>query len=161
MPQSDTMGVLFLDGNSFTGERTHILAGFMYLCPCLWLLSTKDCSITFDELSQFKSSSTNTGLCSKLRSWHISNNQIDDRGARAVMNHLPSLFPCLGYNEYDDVDLCNNLVSSEVKKRLEEKLRERREVSCCDFLLHYNFADWYIQRIHYNYSCRALFTVCY
>ena len=35
MPQNNTITFLVLDGNSFTGEGIHILAGFMHLCPCL------------------------------------------------------------------------------------------------------------------------------
>ena len=129
MPQNDNIRELQLNGNSFTGEGIHILAGFMHLCPYLKCLCTYDCGITSDDLmwlldilTLFKSSST--GLCSKLKSWHLGNNQIDDRGVSALMDHLLSLFPCLGKYILD-----NNLVSSEIKKRLKGKLRERREVS--------------------------------
>ena len=137
MPQNTTIGDLHLDGNSFTGERIHILASFMYLCPCLGRLYTKDCSITsddfiwlLDKLTKVKSSSTSTGLCSELRRWDLDNNQIDDRGVSALMDYLPLLFPRLGCEKYDDIHLDNNPISSEIKKRLEEKLREHREVNC-------------------------------
>ena len=104
----------------------------MHLCPHLKELYTSDCGITSDDLiwlldirlTQFKSSSPS--LCSKLEDWDLDSNQIGERDVSALMDHLPSLFPRLrhGINyQY------NNLVSSEVKKRLEEKLRERTEVS--------------------------------
>ena len=132
MPQSSTITSLYLDGNSFTGEGIHILAGFMHLCPCLRILSTGDCGITsddlvllFDKLTQLKSSSPS--LCSKLESWSLRNNQIDDSGVSALMDHLPSLFPCFGCDQYSNIYLDNNPVSSEMVKRLEEKMRRRRQ----------------------------------
>ena len=135
MPQSGTITWLDLNGNSFTGEGIHILAGFMHLCPCLIDLSTRHCGITsddliwlLDKLTQLKSSSPS--LCGKLESWHLSNNQIDDSGVSALMDHLPSLFPRLGCDPFDDIDLGNNPVSSEMVKRLEEEMRRRcQEVS--------------------------------
>ena len=50
MPQSSTIHYLGLDSNSFTGEGSHILAGFIHLCPCLRYLDTSDCGITSDDL---------------------------------------------------------------------------------------------------------------
>ena len=35
MPQNNNITFLNLNGNSFTGEGIYILAGFLYLCPCL------------------------------------------------------------------------------------------------------------------------------
>ena len=136
MPQNTTVCLLHLDDNSFTGEGIHILAGFMHLCPCVEWLSIKDCGITsddlvwfLDKLTQFKSSSPS--LCCKLSTWELNGNRIGDSGAHALMDHLPSLFPYLGCGifRYNGIDLDNNLVSDEMKKRLEEELRERREVS--------------------------------
>ena len=135
MPQSSSITWLELDGNSFTGEGIHILAGFMHSCPCLVSLYTSDCGITsddliwlLDKLTQLKSSSPN--LCSKLESWVLHNNQIDDSGVSALMDHLPSLFPCLGLGPISDIDLDSNPVSSEMVKRVEEEMRRRlQEVS--------------------------------
>ena len=133
MPQNSSIIVLDLDGNSFTGESIHILAGFMHLCPCMRSFFTRDCGITSDDLiqllSQLKSSSPN--LCSKLETWFLENNQIDDNGVSALMDHLPSLFPYLWCKKYRDISLANNPVSSEMMERLEEELRRRyQEVSC-------------------------------
>jgi Ran GTPase-activating protein (RanGAP) involved in mRNA processing and transport len=129
MPQSSTVSFLGLSGNSFTGEGIHILAGFIHLCPCIKFLSTSDCGITSDDLiwlldglNRLKSSSTN--LCSKLEIWYLHNNLVDDRGVATLIDHLPSLFPCLVYNMFS---LHGNPVSSEMKKRLEEELRRCQE----------------------------------
>ena len=129
MPQNNTITWLHLDGNSFTGEDIQILAGFLYICPCLNILYSSNCGITsddlkqlLDKLSQLKSSSPS--LCSKLESWDLKNNEIDDRGVSVLMNRL---FPRLGCGRYGlgDIDLSNNPVSSEMKKMLEEELRRR------------------------------------
>ena len=138
MPQSSNITYISLSGNRFTGEGIHILAGFMHLCPCLESLLTDDCGITsgdliwlLDKLTQLKSSSPS--LCSKLEIWHISNNQIDDSGASALMDNdnLASLFPRLGCGSHGYIYLYNNPVSNEMMKRLEEEMRRRHsEVSC-------------------------------
>jgi hypothetical protein len=133
IPQSSTTSVLVLNGNSFTGEGIHILAGFIHLYPCMKCLYTSDCGITSDDLiwlldtlTQFKSSSSN--LCSKLERWGLQNNLLDDRGVSALIDHLPSLYPCL---EYHNNILDGNPVSREMKKRLKEELeRCQEEVSC-------------------------------
>jgi hypothetical protein len=128
IPQSETIIYIELDGNSFTGEGIHVLAGFLHLCPYQAALYTRDCGITSDDLiwllgklTQFKSSYPSP--CSKLVGWFLEQNQIDDRGASALMDHLPTLFPRLG------VHLHNNPVSSEMMKRLDEELRRHKQVS--------------------------------
>ena len=133
MPQNNNITYLDINGNSFTGEGIHILAGFMYLCPCLGYLYSRNCGITsddlkqlFDKLSQLKSSSPS--LCSKLKSWDLDNNEIDDSGVLALMDHLPSLFPLLGCGVGDGIYLRNNLDGSEMVT-MEEELRRHREVS--------------------------------
>ena len=132
MPQNNTIAILRLDGNSFTGEGIHILAGFMHLCPCLEYLSSSECGITsddllllLDKLTQLKSSSPS--LCSKLETWYLDSNKIDDSGVYGLINHLPSLFPCV-----DDIKfyLYGNPVSREVETKLEEEIKRRKEVRC-------------------------------
>ena len=134
MPQSSAIAFLRLDGNSFTGEGIHILAGIMHLCPCLWTLKTGDCGIMsddlirlLDELTQFNPSSPS--ICSKLEDWYLNNNQINDRGVSVLMDHLPSLFPRLGCGTLNNIYLSNNLVSAGMKKKLKEELIGRKEVS--------------------------------
>ena len=132
MPQNTTITELNLVGNSFTGEGIHILAGFMHLCPCLEKLSSIDCGITsdllvlLDKLTQLKSSSPS--LCSKLESWHLDSNRIDDSSVYGLINHLPSLFPRLGCGRHGEISLRGNPVSREVETKLEEEIEKRREV---------------------------------
>ena len=131
MPQNNTITELILDGNTFTGNDIHILAGFMCLCPALLKLWTINCGITSDDLIQLfeiLKSSFVCKPCSKLQLWHLHDNKIDGDGVSALFEHLPSLFPSLC-----DIDLSNNLiVSREMKERLDEELRRRRkEVRCC------------------------------
>ena len=136
MPQNNTITWLHLDGNSFTGEGVHILAGFLYICPCLKSLYSRNCGLTsddlkqlLDKLSQLKSSTPS--LCSKLDEWDLDDNKIDDSGVSVLISHLPSLFPRLGCGSYSDgIDLSNNPISSEMEKMLEEELRRRKEVRC-------------------------------
>ena len=128
MIQNNSIEVLNLSGNSFTGEGIHILAGFMHLCPCLQILQSSLCGISSDDLKQlldqltyFKDSSK-IPCCSKLDNWKLSNNQIDNSGAIAFMDHLPSLFPSLG-----GVNFSGNHVGSETMKRINEEMTRCRE----------------------------------
>ena len=122
---------LYLDGNCFTGERIHILAGFIQLCPALKTLYCEDCDITSDDLILLltiiaKSKESHPGLCEWLEHWDLSNNEIDDRGVSELVHHVPSLFPGLFFSDNDDVCLDGNPVSSEVVEKLKQKLRSLR-----------------------------------
>ena len=136
MPQNDTITLLNISGTSFTGEGVHILAGFMHLCVSLKSLYSADCGITsddlkllLDKLSQLKSSSPS--ICSKLETWFLDNNRIDDSGVSALIDHLPSLFPRLVSCGYGVDLLSNNPVSSQANKRLKEEFERRRKVKRC------------------------------
>ena len=131
MPQNDVITRLVLSGNSFTGEGVHILAGFMHLCPCLEILITIDCGITSDDLllllnklTQLKSSSPS--ICSQLCAWNVYDNKIEDNGVCALIDHIPSLFPCLGCRPNSGVPISGNPVSTDVKSKLEEELKKRK-----------------------------------
>ena len=133
MPQNNTITWLVLNGNSFTGEGVHILAGFLYICPCLQYLYSRNCGITSDDLKQLLDKlsqliSSSPSLCSKLVLWYLDNNEIDDSGVSVLMDHLPSLFPRLGCG--GGIHLSNNPVRSEMEKMLKEELRRRKEVRC-------------------------------
>ena len=133
MPQSSTITRLYLDDNSFTGEGVHILVGFMHLCPYLKQLSLHHCGITSDDLRQLldqltKLKSSSPYHCSKLESWDLSHNGIDDSGVSVLIDHLPLLFPRLTHLDCCAVD--NNPVSSEMIRRLKEEMKRHQEVKC-------------------------------
>ena len=133
MPQNNTISMLDLDGNSFTGNNINILVAFMYLCPGLEWLVTSNCEITSDDLIElFRTlsslQSSSPSLCSMLNTWSLDSNAISDSGVSALINHLPSLFPEVWSGNFT-MHLDNNpAVSSEMKEALEGELRRRREV---------------------------------
>ena len=135
MSQNNTIPMLDLEGNSFTGNSINILAAFMYLCPGLEYLYTRNCEITSDDLIQLfctlsSLQSSSSSLCSMLHAWYLDSNAISDSGVSALIDHLPSLFPSLGSGN-SEIRLYNNpAVTSEMKKKLEDELRRRREVRC-------------------------------
>ena len=127
MPQSSSITQLHLDGSSFTGEGIHILAGFMHSCPNLDKLFSRNGGITsndlrqfLDRLTEFKSSSRS--VCSKLKTWNLSSNELDDSGVSALIDHLPSLFPLLS-----GVNLDDNPVSSKTARGLTEEMKKLKE----------------------------------
>ena len=124
---------LDLDGNSFTGEGINILAGLMHLCSSLKYLLCIDCGITsddlillLDKLTQLKSSSPS--LCSKLGTWLLDNNAVDDRGVSYLISHLSSLFPSMGSNVFQGIRVDRNQVSKEMETRLKEELRKLEDL---------------------------------
>ena len=127
---------LTVDGNNFSGESIHILASFLHLCPCLKILSSKDCEINSDDLQQLfqqlqvvKQSSI-LGPCSKLELWCLDNNNIDDIGVFLLINHVPSLFPRLGTGSmFFEWRFDGNSVTPEVAKRFKEETYEKHNVS--------------------------------
>ena len=137
LPQTDILVDLNLDGNSFTVQGIHILAGFMHLCPCLKLLSCIDCHITSRDLLQLfdivfgQYSAPNRHPCRELIGWYLDHNRIDDRGLDALLAHLPSLFPQLGCDNLLLNMLDNNPVSAEMTTRLKDEMKRRMEVRYC------------------------------
>ena len=139
MPQSSILIDLTLDGNSFTGEGIYILAGFMYLCPSLILLSCSNCRITSEDLlqlfdilcGQFLSPSQRP--CSELIGWYLNHNIIDDRGIAALLEHLPSLFSQLGCDAFQttfEFRFDDNPVSAVMATRVNDEMKRRKEVNC-------------------------------
>ena len=130
MPQSCYIKVLTLDDNCFTGERIHILAGFIYLCVSLTSLYSKNCDITSDDLIQLldilaKSKSKCPNLCRVLQIWNLDNNKIDDNGVSALIRCGPSLFLHL-FKKHKSIGLCGNLISWEMFERLEKISTDKR-----------------------------------
>ena len=135
MPQNNTITELILNGNTFTGNGIHILAGFMCLCLNLDNLFTSNCGITSDDLIQLfeiLKSSFPSKPFSKLEVWCLDDNKIDENGICALYEHLPSLFHDL---HVPIIKLNNVNISREMEERLEERLEEelvrREEVRCC------------------------------
>ena len=132
MPQTSTISMLIVDCNSFSGDSIHILAGFMHLCPCLTFLSSCLCGITSDDLLQLLHQLTElidkSSVCSQLDCWSLNENEIDDSGVSALMDHL-SLFPRLGYNgvHTDGIYINCNPVSDEMKRRLKKEIERQSE----------------------------------
>ena len=143
MPLNTTITHLGLGGSCFTQEGALILAGFMHLCGCMECLVSCDSGITSDDiklllekLTELKCSSPS--LCSKLEIWFLHNNEIDDNGVSSLIDHLPSLFPCLGYTRLDafihikfGVFLDDNPVSTQMQIWLDKKWNQRQKVRCC------------------------------
>ena len=144
MPQNNTITWLILDGNSFTGEGIHVLAGFMHLCPCLRFLSSSHSRITSDDLRQILDRFTQikVSVCNKLENWNLRSNTIDDSGVSALMDHLPSLFPRCGAG--GGIYLRDNPVSSEMMRRLKEEMARCRKVRCyvSDLLYYYTLCGY-------------------
>lgn len=139
MSQFSKIGFLRLDGNNFTGEGIYILAGFMYMCPLVCCLTCDHCGITSSDLEQLLVVLTEFKLsfyviCSQLRQWKLNNNEIDDRGVTALMEHLPALFPALGPNAHE-IQLDNNPVSDEILECLQGKQKKREKVNSERFII--------------------------
>jgi hypothetical protein len=87
LPTNAYISSLHLDKNSFTGDKIHILAGFMTLCPCLDYLYTRDCNINSADVKQLLSQQYLT----KLDRWALDNNQIEDDGVEEFRHYRHSL----------------------------------------------------------------------
>ena len=122
--QTNIAGLLSINRNNFTGEGIHILAAFMYVCPSLKKLGCQNCGITSDDLKQLLVQLSELKLrLSFLELWDLVNNDINDDGVSALIQHL-SMFPKLKY-----VFLYGNIrVSPGMLKALKEKLVARHKV---------------------------------
>lgn len=137
--QNNCVTDLCLDGNNFSGEEIHILAGFLHLCPQLTTLSSEDCGITSDDLQnlikqlQITKPSLFLSPCSNLELWSLNNNSIDDRGILLLIDHLSPLFPQLGAGGtgglFFDWSFSGNSVTPDVVKRFKEESYEKHHVS--------------------------------
>ena len=113
---------LKVSGNCFTGERIHVLAGLIRLCPRLRSLACDHCGITSDDLSQLLFKFTNMkSLFYPLTRWDLSNNEIDDDGVVALANHLPVFFPSLRVSK-QHLQLDNNRITNEKMVWLKREL---------------------------------------
>ena len=113
---------LVIDNINFSGEGIHVLASFMYACPCVEVLYCRCCGITSDDLKQLLDQISELRLKFSLLSvWFLSFNDIGDDGVSALIQHL-SMFPKLR-----SIFLNYNIrVSSGMLTTLEEKLNAQR-----------------------------------
>ena len=109
-----------VDNNNFSGEGIHILAAFMYACPCMKYLLCQSCGITSNDFEQLLILLSELKLkLPYLNGWRLNDNDIDDRGVSALIQHL-SIFPKLR-----GVGLVGNTrVSPGMLKTLKENLEK-------------------------------------
>ena len=165
MSQSNTITLLVLDNNSFTGSGIHILVAFMYLCPNLKYLCTSSCEIKSNDLIQlFSTLSSQKSSFLHLERWKLGNNKIDNRGVSALIYHLPSLFTRLGCGRFGGIILNNNpAVTNEMKKRLKRELRNHIEVRCYYLIppcIHGSVCNDYIVETIIILKLVAIFSSC-
>ena len=121
------IGELVIDNINFSGEGIHVLASFMYACPCVERLHCSSCGITSDDLKQLLDQISELRLkFSLLYTWNLSYNDIDDDGVSALIQHL-SMFPKLRSIFLDG----KIRVGSGKLKTLEEKLNAQRVCLHC------------------------------
>ena len=127
LPQNNTIRVLYLDGNRFTEQGVYILAGFIQLCSCLVYLSTRECGITSDDLGQLFDWLSQHKISSKsLGEWCIASNDVDDKGAYFLIEHMPSLFPHL-LKLYAPYNKISNHAMTELTKKLQSKVHNNHD----------------------------------
>ena len=108
---------------NFSGEGIHVLASFMYACPCVERLHCRSCGITSDDLKQLLEliSELRLKFSTPLTFWILIDNDISDDGVSALIQHL-SMFPKLRCIFLDS----NIRVGSGMLKTLKEKLDAQR-----------------------------------
>ena len=138
MPRNNTLTGLYLDGNKFTGDGIHILAGLMHLCPSLEKLSTKDCAISSSDFSRLLDVllrlELSSDICCKLRWWFLCSNKIDDKGVSAFIQRRSwSLFPGLAF---DSLVLDDYPISDEMTETLYREWWSRKDLKVrnCDII---------------------------
>ena len=113
---------LYLNNNSFSGDKIHVLVGFLYLCPCLEILHCENCEITSGDLKELQhllQVSKNEVCLTNFTTWYLKNNDIDDDGVPALtylLQHFPNLM---------NISLEDNRLSPRMSNYVENK------VQCC------------------------------
>ena len=114
---------LDLHNNNFSGDKVHILAECVRVCISLEILYCSNCSLTSSEVTALLDHLKHSGVSQKkLQWWDLSDNSIDDEGVNALIESTPKLFPSVLA-----VSLDGNLVSDEIKRRLEKTLVSMRQ----------------------------------
>ena len=117
---------LYLSRNDFSGSKVFILAECVRVCKSLGHLACWKCSLASSEVISILDHLKNSDSRYKnLWRWDLDDNSIDDKGVNVLIKHVPELFPSL-----EEVGLRLNLVSGEVKERLEEVLKVGMFLAC-------------------------------
>ena len=123
MSQNHTITSLCLKENDFSSERIFILSGIMYLCPSLVYLDTSNCRLKSDDLKMLLTQLSNlkissADVCSRLHTWKLDGNEIDDTGFSVVIDVILSLFPNLDVSSSipSDIVIRNAMVEERCKQ---------------------------------------------
>ncbi|XP_064397278.1 uncharacterized protein LOC135344113 [Halichondria panicea] len=112
---------LGLRRNLLHGKNIFILADCIQCCLSLEKLDCDKCRITSNDIFTLLSHLKFHDIQLKcLKRWDLQDNSIDDDAVNTLITYLPSVFPCI-----EDIDLDDNLVSTETVKKLDEFLKER------------------------------------
>ena len=124
--QKSSITSLGLSGNCFSGERISFLISLVLSCVSnLKTLDTSNCQLTSDDLKSFLFTINNClpWPATSLQQWYISDNEINDIGAAALVSLFDSLFPQLHV-----VEVNGNHVSSSMKANLQRCCERNQKV---------------------------------
>ena len=109
-----------------------ILADCIQCCLSLEKLDCDKCRITSNDIFTLLSHLKFHDIQLKcLKRWDLQDNSIDDDAVNTLITYLPSVFPCI-----EDIDLDDNLVSTETVKKLDEFLKVRPQQVYCMKRMH-------------------------
>ena len=132
---------IYMESNNFSGDKVCVLEECIRVCRSLQVLWCINCHLSSAEIIYLITYLTSSGNShSNLERWYLDNNSIDDDGVTALIESIPELFPCL-----TRLNLCDNPVSDEAKKRLDTCLQ------VCLCVLWYCYS--YFQVICLRYYC--------
>ena len=115
MSQNRDLSELELDCNNFTEDGLQILTSFMYLCPCLKLLSSRCCQLTSVDLNTLLTKLSGETVYNKLSTWCLEDCNIDDDGVYDLIKFVPLIFPNL-----TDIHLRGNPISTHMLSKLDK-----------------------------------------
>ena len=108
------LATLMIDNNNFSGEGVRILATFLYTCQKnINQLFSRSCGISSNDLKQLLVLLSELKLIlSHLFIWELSDNDIDDDGVSALIQHLP-MFPQLKFTTlYGNIRISPGMVET-------------------------------------------------